>query len=231
MTKTELIEKIIERITDPWTESPEDFEDLEPITLEQAQEYLEMYRKEDEENEFDEDIALPAECTAELLMEAENCHIMSMKHELRIRKLTDWLTDNEPVAFYDNHIEEYAESAESAVTQVLPIDFLKDTMILAEFPLFLGEDCGREPSAADLIVIGQHSSEFDVSDTYCYYNSEHDSLVSTDTPFADGVIDARDFAEFILLNAEALGDLLDNELDDDDIKDLFRCTKEELIHE
>ena len=229
MNKTELTERIIDRITDPWSESPEDFADLEPITLEQAQEYLEMYRAEDED--LEEDSKLPAECTAEILMEVENCYIASMKFEFRVRQLTDWLTDNEPVAFYDQCFADYVETAESVVRKVLPTEFLKDTMTLPEFPFYLGEDTGHDPSAADLIVIGQHSSEFNISDTYCYYDDKHDAFVSTNTPFADGVIDAHDFAEFILMDAGALGELLDNEMDDDDIRTVFGCTKEELIHE
>ena len=43
MTKTEIISRIIDRITDPWTESPEDYQYAELIDLDTAKDVLKQY--------------------------------------------------------------------------------------------------------------------------------------------------------------------------------------------
>lgn len=74
MTKAEIIERIIDRSTDPWTDNPEDFRIGEDWTLKDADEWLAEARKEDADNGFDGDDAMPNEATPELVMEAMNCY-------------------------------------------------------------------------------------------------------------------------------------------------------------
>lgn len=77
MTKNEIIDRIIDRITDPWNESPDDYKYAIPITLAEAEGYLAEYRKED--LYFDPEDRMPEEATPALLMEAYNTHIQRMK--------------------------------------------------------------------------------------------------------------------------------------------------------
>lgn len=74
MTKAEIIERIIDRSTNPYIDNPEDFRIGEDWTLKDAEEWIAEARKEDACNGFDGDDAMPNEATPELVMEAMNCY-------------------------------------------------------------------------------------------------------------------------------------------------------------
>lgn len=74
MTKGEIIERIIDRSTDPWTDNPEDFRIGEEWTLKDAEEWLVEAWREDADDGLDADYAMPNEATPELVMEAMNCY-------------------------------------------------------------------------------------------------------------------------------------------------------------
>ena len=74
VTKAEVIERIIDRSTDEWTDNPEDFMYSLEWTLEGAAEWIKEARREDILNDFEEELCMPAEATPELVMEAMNCY-------------------------------------------------------------------------------------------------------------------------------------------------------------
>lgn len=74
MTKAEIIERIIDRSTDPWLDNPEDFRIGEEWTLKDAEEWIAEARREDADNDFGPDFGMPNEATPELVMEAMNCY-------------------------------------------------------------------------------------------------------------------------------------------------------------
>lgn len=221
MTKTEIISRIIDRITDPWTESPEDYQYAEPIDLDVAKDVLKQYRDDDDDCELDPEDRMPEEATPELLMEAYNCNIRYQKFELRVKRLAEYIKDNEMVCEYDNYYRpEYPDSPE-----VLPVDFIWDS-----FPFKpIGDMSPDNPLF--LIELGRRSKDFDSNKEFAWYDRENNLLHSTDTPFADGVLDAEAFARFVLCDADALGYFLDGIMDDDEIVKVFGCTRDDLLKE
>jgi len=221
MTKAEIISRIIDRITDPWTESPEDYQYAEPIDLDVAKDVLKQYRDDDDDCELDPEDRMPEEATPELLMEAFNCNVRYQKFELRVKRLAEYIKDNEMVCEYDNYYRpEYPDSPE-----VLPVDFIWES-----FPFKpIGSMSPDNPLF--LIELGRRSKDFDSNKEFAWYDRENNLLHSTDTPFADGVLDAEAFARFVLCDADALGYFLDCIMDDGDILHIFGCTKEELLKE
>lgn len=222
MTKTEIISRIIDRITDPWTECPEDYEYAELIDLDEAKDVLKQYRYDDVAYDLDPENRMPEEVTPELLMEAFNCNVRHMKFELRVERLAEYITDNEMVCEYDNYYRpEYPDSPE-----VLPVDFIWDS-----FPFKpIGDMSPDNPLF--LIGLGQRSkTSFNSNHEFCWYDRENNLLHSTDTPFADGILDAEAFARFTLCDAETLGYFLDGIMDDDEIVKVFGCTRDDLLKE
>lgn len=212
MNRTELIEKIADRMIDPWTDDPHDYEDAEPIDLEYAKTLLEDLRRDDAEMD-DPDYCLPEETTPELLMEVFNCIVRKNKHELLVERLAEYITDNEMVCEYDNYYKEFSEKK----LDVYPCDFIWDS-----FPFKpIGSMSPNNPLF--LIELGQRSKDFDSSKEFAWYDRENNLLHSTDTPFADGVLDAEAFARFILSpeGEECLFYIRDNIMDDEDLANVF----------
>lgn len=221
MTKTEIISRIIDRITDPWTESPEDYQYAEPIDLDVAKDVLKQYRDDDDDCELDPEDRMPEEATPELLMEAYNCNIRYQKFELRVKRLAEYITDNEMVCEYDNYYKEFSEKK----LDVYPSDFIWDS-----FPFKpIGDMSPDNPLF--LIQLGQRSKDFDANKEFSWYDRDNNLLHSTNTPFADGILDAEAFARFVLCDADALGYFLDGIMDDDEIVKVFGCTRDDLLKE
>lgn len=221
MTKSEIISRIIDRITDPWTESPEDYQYADLIDLDTAKGLLKDYRSDDDDCDLEPEYRLPEEATPELLMEAYNCNIRFQKYELRVKRLAKFITDNEMVCEYEN----YYRTAYPDSPEVLPVDFIWD-----KFPFQpIGSMSPDNPLF--LIELGQRSKDFNVNHEFCWYDREHNLLHSTDTPFADGVLDATAFARFVLKDNETLDYFLDGYMLEDDVKHIFGCTKDELMKE
>ena len=217
MTKAEIITRIIDRIIDPWTDCPEDYEYAEPITLAEAEELLKHYRYEDSFDDLEPDEKMPEEATPALLMEAHNCNVRYKKRELRISRLAEYITDNEMVCEYTNFMDNPKE--------VFPVDWL----YTEHFPFTLTDDAYANDMF--LITLGQNSPDFNPDHEFCWYDKERHQLHSTDHPFGDGVLDADAFARVVMCDADALGYFLDGLMDDDDIRRVFGCTKHELLKE
>lgn len=219
MTKAELIERTIDAMTDPWTECPEDYLCSTSIDLHEATDLLDQIRSDEQDMDLEPDEQLPQEVTPEIVMEAYNCHVRAMKFEARTERLADWIKENNPVCEYCNYYLPEHEDAKD----VIPIDFLSDT---DGFPFI------EDASPLDLLCIGMNSRRtFDPQDEYCWFDSDTMTMHSTDRPFGDDVLDAEDFAKFILLDAECFGYMFDHIIDDEDAKRILGCTKEEYIHE
>lgn len=219
MTKAELITKTIDRITDPWDDCPEDYIYLDPINLETAEEIICQCREEDVD--FDQGDRLPEEVTPEIMMEAYNCNLRKNLFEYRVEQLAWYITQNEMVCEYDNYYKEFSEKK----LDVYPVDFIWES-----FPFKTTGDMSPD-NPYWLIQLGWSSrNTFCPKDEYCWYDRENDILHSTNTPFADGILDAKAFARFILLDRECLEYIVDD-MSDEDICNIFARTKIELLEE
>ena len=97
---------------------------------------------------------------------------------------------------------------------VYPTDWLTESM---EFP-FTPYDLNM----LELILIGQNSPDFDPYKDFCWYDIKSKQLHSTDTPFADGLINAMAFAEWIIGHPEATRHIQDYCMVNTDIDYIFR---------
>ena len=223
MTKTEIISRIIDRITDPWTESPEDYQYAELIDLDTAKDVLKQYRDDDDDCDLEPDERMPKEATPALLMEAYNCNIRYQKFELRVERLAEYIKDNEMVCEYDNY---YRNEFKDAI-EVIPVDFLYNS---TRFPFSTHNT--ENPDIIDMLRIGMNSAKtFNNNHEFCWFDKDTEVLHSTNTPFADGILDAEAFARFTLGDKETLEYFLDGLMSNDDIMHVFGCTADELRKE
>ncbi len=221
MTKAELIEKIVDAMIDPWTDCPEDYLDSTPIDIHEASDLLDQIREDEEDMDLEPEECLPKEATPELVMIAYNCLIRSRKHEARVKRLAEYITDNEMVCEYSNY---YLPELENGI-DVIPIDFLSDT---DGFPFL------EDASPLDIMQIGVNSQHvFDPSDEFCWFDAEKKVIHSTSHPFGDGVLDAEAFAEYAMSDEgqDCLDYIMNVIMTDDDFKSVFGCTREEYANE
>ena len=219
MNKIELTKRIMNAIIDPWTMDMSDMYESEPLTLDEADGYLAELRRDEDSAELEEDERLPKEVTPELYMEVYNCMVRAARHDMTIKLMADWLTDNEDVCDYDQY---YADSVPDAV-RVLPVTFVEE-----QFPFPL--EHGNEPDAYELIMIGQNSAGtfHPERDEYCWFDQNKWQLFSTDTPFKDGVIDAYEVARYMLEDdPEFLDEIKNHTMCDSDREEIFKYMKED----
>lgn len=213
MNKLELTTRIIDSLIDPFTDSPEDYLYSSPVSLSEAEVILSDIRETEAAADLEPDECLPEEVTPSMVMETYNCLIAAKKHEARVMRLKEYITENEMVCEYCNYYGEI---------DIYPVDFLTDDSFR------FGSSKETQYTPLDFIHIGMNSvNTFNPEHEYCWLD-EKKTLHSTNTPFADGVLDAEKFAEFVLENAEPLDYFLNFIMDDDDIMHIFGCTKEEL---
>ena len=220
MTTPELIKRIVDSFFD-FADCPSDYLGLDPMTLDEATEYLAEQRKTERECELEPDECLPEEVTPELYMEASNYHMNHMKFLARIERLAEWLTENECVCEHDSYYGDYPNNDPC----VVPTDFICNEL---KDGFYFDDDVTID----DLIEIGANSKRtFSFDHEYCWYDKEKKQLFSSDTPFHDGIIDTEAMARFILLDANAFGYMFDHIIDDKDAEYILGCTKEEFINE
>lgn len=223
MTKLELIERIIDRITDPWTESCEDYRDAELIDLVTAGKIIDQCREEDNYN--DPEDRLPAEVTPELMMIAYNCNVRKNRHELKVNELAKVITEYNLVCEYANY---YAQDHEDCI-EIIPVDFILNDTI---FP-FTTEDT-ENPDLVDTLRIGLNSHDtFSFDHEYCWFDRENEILHSTDNPFRDGTVNAKDFAAYLLSpeGQDGLDYILNDVLSEEDLAEITDCTKDYFMEE
>lgn len=221
MMKAELIEKIVDAMYDPWTDCPEDYLDATPIDLEYAHVMLKDIRDNEDAADLEPAERLPEDVTPELVMLAYNCLIRARKHEARVHRMAEYITDNEMVCEYSNY---YLPELENGI-DVIPVDFLTDT---DGFPFL------EDASPLDIMQIGVNSQHvFNPNDEFCWFDAEKKVIHSTNHPFGDGVLDAEAFAEYAMSDeGQDCFDYITNEImDDNDFQSVFGCTREEYANE
>ena len=224
MNKAELYERIIDALIDPWTDNPEDYLNVTTIDIEYAHVMLKDLRDNEDAADLEPDERLPEDTTPEQIMEAYNCLVRARKHETRVNRLAEYITDNEMVCEYDNY---YLPEHHDAV-DITPIDFLVGT---DRFPFDIGNN---EASVLDMLLIGKNSANtFNPKDEYCWFDADAMILHSTNEPFRDGTLDAEAFAEYAMSDeGQDCFDYITNDImDDDDFQSVFGCTKEEYANE
>ena len=220
MTKAELTERILDHIVDPYNDSPDDYADLEPLTLEEATEYLAQCRHDDDLAELEGDERMPDEVTPELYREVFNCWLRKRQRDLKADRLADWITDNEAVYLYTAYRYELLKQKGTNKIDLCPVQWISDESIDWTF----GCD------TASLLAIGMNSANtFSFADMYFWYDEENDQLHSTNYPYKDGVIDATDVAEYLIDNMtpEIRSEIL-SQMADDDVRYIFGKTEEEV---
>lgn len=221
MTKLELIERIVDRITDPFTESCEDYRYAELIDLDTAKDIIKQCREEDED--FDPEDRLPAEVTPELMMIAYNCNVRKNLHDLRVKTLASLIADYDLVCEYANY---YLPEHKGAL-DIIPVDYLT---MCDMFPF----DSDGTLTHMDLVRIGFRSAKtFDPKHEYCWFDKETMTLYSTNEPFRDNTLDAKAFAEYLLSDEgqDGLEYIVNDIIDDDDFIEAFGDTKEKFWKE
>lgn len=219
MNKAELIERIIDTFTCMGSEDPEDIAYGKPLTLKEAETYLAELRANERAN-LEPDEWLPAEITPEIYMEAYNCYHRKCIHDVTTRRLAEFLKNGEMVDTYHEFLGQYVSYTDKLVC---PTDWLTENM---EFP-FTSEDL----SMLDLITLGQNSPDFNPEKKYCWYDVTAHKLHSTNTPFADGLIDATAFAEWILESPGRIWYVKDYCMINTDIDYVFRYWQTETEEE
>ena len=209
MKKEELIERIIDTFTDMGCEAPEDVACGPIITIDEARTYL-AERRDMEKADLEPDEWLPEEVTPELYMEACNCYTRRCRHEVQVKRLAEFLYYGENVDVYDYCLETYGYNGERLI---YPTEELNEAI---DFPF-----TDTTLSTVELIEIGQNSPEFTPHAEYCYYDEEHNALMSTDHPFKDGLIDPVPLAEFIISNSRVLEYVKDHHMDNAQYFNIF----------
>jgi hypothetical protein len=219
--KAELIEKIVDAMIDPWTDCPEDYLDATPIGIYEATDLLDQIRDDEDSMDLEPEDRLPEEVTPELVMIAYNCLIRARKHEARVQRLAEYITDNEMVCEYSNY---YFPELENGI-DLIPVDFLSDT---DGFPFL------EDASPLDIMQIGVNSQHvFNPNDEFCWFDADKKVIHSTSHPFGDGVLDAEAFAEYAMSDeGQDCFDYITTEImDDNDFQSVFGCTREEYANE
>ena len=186
MNKAELIERIIDTFTGMGSEDPEDIATGNPLTLREAELYLKELRAA-EKADLEPDEWLPAEVTPQMYMEAYNCYLRKCKYDVTAQRLAEFIRNGELVDAYHEFDGQYVSKTDKIVYST---DMLTDT---TEFPFTY-----YNLTMLELITLGKNSPDFDEREDFCWYDPETRTMHSTDTPFADGLIDAMAFAEWIL---------------------------------
>lgn len=222
MNKATIIKTIIDFIDAPYSgDAPEEFDDVREITLDDAERYLKDYL--DDARKCDDEVSIKAfeQASPQIFLEAWSKMCVSARRRIATEKLSEFIRESEPVCAYDQYCEDYID----APRHVYPVHFINGYET-GDFPFTTSEKL----EISDLIQIGINSAKEDFTKEFCWYDEEKKVIHTTNTPFADGVLDAEGFASFILDNADALGDFLDNIIPDEDIQEIFGASKEQIIN-
>lgn len=211
MKKAEIIERIIDSFTAMGSESPEDTATSNFIDREEAEMYLSEQRAMEKISELEPSECFPEEATAEMYMEAWNCYVRKCRHDVQIERLTEWLIDGEQWNTYSW----YCEHAQNAVATVVYTDWLTEDI---EWPF---ETNGTANMLA-LVVVGMNSRDtFNPEHTFCWYDANKEQLFSSNTPFADGIINAKEIATYAVEHPEDRECMLFGDMDNTDIDYIF----------
>lgn len=215
MKKEQIIEAILNRISDPYTDNEEDIALCNPIELPYATTWLAEIRQEDIDNANDDEFRMPNAATPELLMEAFNCRVRLAKRNVTIDRLANYLIERGDVAMYENYNPDHSYGPD-----IYPLDFWHNFDSTADFPFGFGKQLTIE-DVIELIEIGKNSHvTCCFTDDYVWYDAKNKVVHTTNDPYADGTIDARGFAEYALTDTE-LFDYIVDDMDFDTAKNVF----------
>lgn len=223
MTKAELATALLDYLRDPYdSQCDADVATNDFINLDQAAEYLADLRRDEDAAELEPDERVPQEVTPELYMEVWNCEIRRCRHDLWVEHLADWLTRNECVCIHSQYHHEYRNND----PDVEPVDFIEEAN---PDELSFVSDPGN---TMELLRLGMRSvNTFSPNDEYYWYDEQNDILRSSDTPFADGVIDAEALARYAIERSnECLEEIL-SQMEPSDMFLTFGSANEEDVKE
>lgn len=199
MKKEELIERIVDTFTGMGSEDPIDTAFCNYLTLEEAKTYLDEYRAM-EKADFEPDEWLPEEVTPELWMEANNCYIRKCKYDVTVLRIAKWLVDTEPVCLYDDYHVDYNSESPS----IESIDYWYNFDDVSFFPFGYGKNLNPF-DVIELIQIGINSKDTcNFTDNFILYDSKNKVLQTCNKPFGEGIINAMDFAKYIMGTPDVL---------------------------
>ena len=223
MTKAELTEKIIDAMIDPWNDDPNDYLYYRPIDINEATDLLDQLRDDEDKMDLEPEEKLPSEVTPELVMNAYNCLIRARKYEARTNRLAKYITVNEMVCEYANY---YYPCHDDGI-DIIPVDHIA---FCDRFPFSTNNT--ENPDHVDVLRIGLNSAKtFNPNHEFCWFDKDKEVLHSTDRPFHDGTLNAEAFARFALEDKDTLDYFINYIMMDDEIKEVFGCTKEKLLKE
>lgn len=220
MKKTQIINTIMEFIDAPFGDRPESLDDIPEITLEEATQYLEDYRRDAHGCDDEYAIVAFSEATPEILVEAWNKFRSTRKRSIIADNLAEFITGSECVCEYDQFCDQFLDNPPRA----LPVTFL-DEADIKQFPFHTK----KQLTMADLIQIGINSSESAFLHEYCWFDEEHMRIRGTDTPFHDQVLSAYDFAQYLISSVKALRYFVNTAMDDDDARKVFGMSCDEVL--
>lgn len=80
-----------------------------------------------------------------------------------------------------------------------------------------------------MLLIGRNSANsFRDSDDYCWFDEKKMQLFSSNTPFADGILDATALATYAVEQSKECLRYIMQDMEDDDIRNVFGCEPEEV---
>ena len=229
MTKAELTERMIDYMIDEGRDFPEDYLDLEPIDLEYAKTMIEDFHTFEDECELDDDERIADLITPELMMEVYNCLIRAKKHEARIQQIADYFEEHPDFLVYSySYLPECHPT--SAPNDMVPLDFFTDE--LAEGGFYFDTNTRTFTKEEILKIFSNSLGSMDMDDDYiCFhdYGNVQKMLTFNDPTEA---VDVEDFATLIVGNPESMKLFVNEIVEEDDlIRKIFKCKKEDLINE
>ena len=229
MTKSELTERIIDAITDPYTDCAEDYLDSEPINLTEAKEMLKQIRADERSWGAEPDERLPKEVTPALIKETYNCLIRAKKREARINQIAEFFEDNPDFLVYSySYLPECHPAA--APNDMCPLDFFTDE--LAEGGFFFDTNDRTYTKEEILKAFSNSLSSINMNDDYiCFHDYGRTfKIITTNEP--EDAVDVEEFATAIVDNPDSFKLFVNEIVEEDDlIEKIFKCKKEDLIHE
>ena len=227
MTKAELTERILEYMIDEGRDDPRDYLDLDPIDIEYAKTMIEDVRTFENECDLEDDERIADLITPELMMEVNNCLIRAKKREARIKQIAEYFEDNHDFLVYSYSYLSDCHPV-SAPNDMVPLDFFTDE--LAEGGFYFDTNNRTFTKEEILRIFSNSMSSMDMEDDYiCFhdYGREQKMLTLSDPTEA---VDVEDFATLIVDSPDAMAYFVNEIVEDDDlIKKIFDCKKEDLL--
>lgn len=227
MTKAEIFYRLYDYLVDEGRDDPEEYLDLDLIELDYAKVMLNDIRTFEDECDLEDDERLVPFLTPELVMELYNNLIRAKKHEARIKQIAEYFEDHPDFLVYSYSYLPDCHPV-SAPNDMVPLDFFTDE--LEEGGFYFDTNDRTFTKEEVLRIFANSLSSMDMDDPYiCFHDYGNvQKMLTFDDPTE--AVDVEDFATLIVDSPESLALFVNEVVDDDDlVKDIFNCTKEELL--